>query len=142
MTMSEQLRNIMNAQADLMDALTETLAGTQQALLRADGDALAEYTRREESFLRPFHDLEFERERCVREIAGPEGSMTDLLASVPKDEREPLESLAKRMRTAARRIVELNGQNRVLIQNAQRFVQETIRIITDDHRRKLVDERM
>jgi flagellar biosynthesis/type III secretory pathway chaperone len=142
MAMTEQLRNIMSAQADLMDALTETLAGTQQALLKSDSDALVEYTEREESLLRPFHDLEYERERCVRELAGPGRSMADLLALVSAEERAPLESLARRMGGAAKRIIDLNGQNRVLIRNAQRFVQETLRIITDDHRRKLVDERM
>ncbi len=142
MTTIEQLREILSAQVDLMEALTETLTGTQQALVSADSEALVNCTRREESLVRPFHDLEHERERCVRELGGPDRSLADLLKTLPPEERTPLEALTGRMRTAARRIVELNGQNRVLIQNARRFVQETLRIVTDDNRRKLVDERI
>jgi len=142
MTASEQLGNIMSAQADLMDAIIDILENIQSSLLRSDGAALERYTAREEELLRPFHDLESERVRCVADLGAGDGSMKDLLGHLPESERTAIHALADRMRVSARRIVEVNAQNSVLLGGVQRFVHETLRIVTDDSRRKLVDERV
>ncbi len=142
MTTSEQLCQIMTAQADLMDAITTVLGETQAALLNSDGAALERCTVREEELLHPFHDLETERLRCVADLKPMSPAIRDVLARLPEDDRPAVHQLADRMRESSRKIVELNTLNAVLLTSAQRFVQETLRIVTDDHRRKLVDERI
>jgi hypothetical protein len=142
MTASEQLKHIMSAQADLMDAIIDILKNIQGALLRSDGPALERNTAREEELLRPFHDLEAERIRCVASLGAGDVTMNDLLVHLPPEEREEIHFLADRMRVSARRIVELNSQNSVLLGGVQRFIHETLRIVTDDNRRQLVDERV
>jgi len=142
MTTSEQLCQIMAAQADLMDAITEVLGQTQTALLNSDGAALELCTAREEELLHPFHDLEVERIRCVQEMKPGTGSIPEILEDLPDGHRETVRELASRMKDSAQKIVELNSMNTILLTNAHRFVQETLRVITNDHRRKLVDERI
>ncbi len=142
MTTSEQLCHILTTQADLMDAISQVLGETQTALLNSDGSALERCTAREEELLRPFHDLESERLRCVAELKPASGSVSDVLSRIPEGERATVSGLAARMQESAKAIVELNGMNAILLTSAQRFVQETLRIVTDNHRRKLVDERI
>jgi hypothetical protein len=36
----------------------------------------------------------------------------------------------------------MNDQNRILLQRSLRFVQDTLRMVTDDHTRQFVDHRM
>jgi len=142
MTTSEQLCHIMTAQADLMEAITQVLGETQAALLDSDGATLEQCTAREEALLHPFHELEKERLRCVAELRPGGASSKDVLDRLPEGDRATVGTLVNRMQVSARKIVEINALNAVLLSSAQRFVQETLRIITDDHRRKLVDERI
>ncbi len=142
MTTSEQLCHIMTAQADLMDAITQVLGDTQTALLNSNGSDLERCTAREEELLHPFHDLESERLRCVAELSPERGSLTDVLGRLPENDRTIVKGLAARMQQSASAIAELNALNTALLTSAQRFVQETLRIVTNDHRRKLVDERI
>ncbi len=142
MTTSEQLCQIMTAQADLMDAISKVLGDTQEALLNSDGQALEHCTLREEQLLHPFHDLESERIRCVAELKPGSTSIKEIISLLPEEHRPTVHGLAERMRQLAENIVELNGQNAFLLSSAQRFVHETLRIVTDDHQRKLVDERI
>jgi len=142
MTKSEELGQIMDVQVDLMEALVKTLHETQKALVNADRTLLDKSIRREEELVKPFHELETERNRCVQELAGTPSTITALLSSLNENERMKVLDLRKRMTSAAESIMTLNEQNRVLIRNARRFVEETIRLITDDHRRQLIDERM
>lgn len=142
MTKSESLCKTMTAQVELMDAVLVTMEDTRDALLHSDRGKLAESTRKEEELLKPFYELERKRATCVRDIAGVELNMTTLLARIPEGERTALEALSIRMRNTARRIVETNSRNAGMLRTAQRIVNETLRIITDDHRRSFVDERV
>lgn len=142
MTTSEQLCQIMSAQADLMDAIAVVLSETQTALLNSDGPALERCTVREEELLHPFHDLEAERVRCVQELRPGSQTIPEILDHLVDPNRATVQDLAARMKDSAEKIVELNSMNTILLANAHRFVQETLRIITNDHRRKLVDERI
>jgi flagellar biosynthesis/type III secretory pathway chaperone len=142
MNRTERLQQIMNAQADLMDAITETLVGAQRALVESNGEALEQCTRREEDLLRPFHELERERLLCVEQLAGASVPVHDLLPGIPVEDRVALKALSERMKTSASKIMEINLQNSALLRNALRFVQETLRAATDDNRRKLIDERV
>jgi hypothetical protein len=40
-----------------------------------------------------------------------------------------------------KRLVKINDQNRILLQQGLRFVRESLRIVTDNNRRRLVDHR-
>lgn len=142
MARTEALQQIMKAQADLMDAIVETLNGTQYALVLADAAGLEHNTGREEELLHPFHDLEDERMKHVRELTASGTSLAALLDAIPAEERSDVQVLVERIRNCAARIVALNAQNVLLIRNAKRFVQETLRIITDDRRHNIVDERI
>jgi flagellar biosynthesis/type III secretory pathway chaperone len=50
--------------------------------------------------------------------------------------------MSARLRTVSERIIHMNEHNRILLQRSMRFVQETLRLVTEDHTRQLVDHRM
>jgi hypothetical protein len=142
MNRNEQLTRIMSAQADLMEALVETLGEAQQALVHSDRPRLERSIRREEDLLRPFHELERERSAKAMELAGKEATVQALLPALTPDDKDAILEISTRMKSASQKILELNKQNTMLIRNARKFVAETLRIVTDDNRRKLVDERI
>jgi hypothetical protein len=50
--------------------------------------------------------------------------------------------MAARLKTVVERILHMNNQNRLHLQRSLRFVQDTLRLVTDDHTRQLVDHRV
>ena len=142
MTKNEELVTIMHTQTDLMEALVHSLTGMQQALVHSDAKALSDFTKEEQALLVPIQQLDQERVACVKALAGEVCHVETLLKFVPVEERPAVKTVSDRMRKTTERIVTLNRQNMLLIRSAHRFAQEMLRIITNDHQRKLVDERM
>jgi len=150
---AEELAQILKAEVDLMTALAGVMAEKQQAIVRFQGDLLAACTEREEELTRPLEALEGERIKCATALTEMlrGGSGTPLKAPLPlrelivrlnEDESGSLADLSDRMHKSVQHIVEMNGYNRTLLQHSLQFVQQTLRIITDNHRKQLVDERM
>jgi flagellar biosynthesis/type III secretory pathway chaperone len=145
----EDLEQLMQAQQELSEALADIMVQKQRAILGLQSDALMELTRREEELISPMNTLEHERARMVEEIqreAGVKGkassSVRELVRYLPPKDAVRVSSRAARLRSVVERILSINEQNRQLLQRSQRFVNDAIRLITEDNTRQLVDQKM
>jgi flagellar biosynthesis/type III secretory pathway chaperone len=149
----QDLAQILKAEVDLMAALTGVMQEKQQAIVRFQGDLLADCTQREEELMQPLEALEDERIKRSAALASMlqpsvDGRkarplpLRDLVSRLKGDEAVSLGELAEQLQSSVQRILEVNGHNRLLLQHSLRFVKQTLRIITDDHRKQLIDERM
>ena len=128
------LTEILRTQVDLAQALATLGKEMQRAIVCFDADAIAQLTRRQEELLVPFHRLEAERAR----LAGD----PRLGAGGAEGEQESLGGLASRLRETGMEILHLSRLNTLLLERSRRYVRETLKILTENNTKKLVDERM
>ena len=151
MSRIEELERVLEAEVELGEALLQLLASKQRSIVGLQSDALSKLLSQEEQLLRPFQNLESERMRLTAELVGAgDGnvlpatapvSVVDLMDHLPATDSVRISTMATRLRTIVERILLMNGQNRVLLQRSLRFVQDTLRLVTEDHTRALVDHR-
>jgi len=152
MTHIEELYNILQMESDLTEELCSVLATKQRAIVRFQGAVLAEATASEENLLAPLEKLEAERLQCSAAIcerlssgavkAGDAPKLGDVIALMGPDDATRIAPQAERLRKAVDVILRLNGQNKTLLEHSMQFVKETFRIITDDHTKQLIDQRI
>jgi flagellar biosynthesis/type III secretory pathway chaperone len=144
----DELTKVLQAEADLADALLTIIEDKQQALVHFQPDGLAQAVERERELLKPIQELERERtqivSRLAREVKTPDGlaerlTVSELAKYVEPEPGRKLSVLAARLRKTASRIQHRNQQNHVLLESCSRFVKNTLRIVTDDYSRQLVD---
>lgn len=151
MTRIEELERVLAAEVELGEALLQLLMNKQRSIVGLQSDALSMLLAQEEQLLRPFQNLEAERVRLTAELvgaadhgtiqAGDPISVVELMEHLPATDSLRISTMATRLRTVVERILQMNGQNRVLLQRSLRFVQDTLRLVTEDHTRALVDHR-
>lgn len=147
----DQLLSVLKAEAELADALLSVVEEKQKALVHFKTEEVVQAVERERKLLIPIRQLELEREHIVELLASdvhasqPEGgriTVRDLSGHLEKEVGGKLRVLAERLRATARRIQHRNQQNHVLLESSARFVKNTLRILTEDYSRQLVDERI
>ena len=151
MTRIEELERVLAAEVELGEALLQLLMNKQRSIVGLQSDELSMVLAQEEQLLRPFQNLEAERVRLTAELvgatdrsavaAGMPFSVVELMDHIPATDSLRISTMATRLRTVVERILQMNGQNRVLLQRSLRFVQDTLRLVTEDHTRALVDHR-
>jgi len=152
MTTIEELEQVMTTEVEVGEALLQLLTRKQQSIVGLQSDVLTGLLAREDSLLKPFRELESERARLTAELiagaapgAGQEEGgvhVETLLQHLAAGDAVRISTMASRLRTVVERILHLNNQNRMLLQRSLRFVQDTLRLVTDDHTRQLVDHRV
>jgi hypothetical protein len=143
----EELEQVMQTEVEIGESLLQVMARKQQSIVGLRGDQLTSLLVKEEGLIRPFHDLELKRLAITAQITGkPAGTQTiplaELLAALNPSDAVRVSTMSARLRTVSERIIHLNDQNRLLLQRSVRFVQDTLRLVTDDHTRQFVDHRM
>jgi len=149
----EELAKVMQAEIELGDALMEVMSQKRLSIVTIRSDQLLSLSHREEELLGPLQDLERERLHLCRQIVrenpgettelSPGGvTIGEVLHHIPAPDAVRISTLARRLKTIVERILQVNEQNRVFMQRSLRFVQETLRLATDDHTRQLVDQRL
>jgi flagellar biosynthesis/type III secretory pathway chaperone len=151
MTRIEELERVLEAEVDLGEALLQLLVNKQRSIIGLQSDALSAVLEQEEQLLRPFQSLEAERVRLTAELVGRSDdgiipgtdliSVVELLGHLPVTDSVRVSTKAVQLRTVVERILHMNGQNRILLQRSLRFVQDTMRLVTEDHTRALFDYR-
>lgn len=151
MTTIEELEHIMETEVEVGEALLFVLAEKQRSIVGIHGDTLSAVTIQEQKLLKPFEELEGARSRVVAALLGGGDAnvspadrgitIHQLLECLPAGDAVRISTIAARLRTVVERILHMNEQNRILLQRSLRFVQETLRLVTDDHTRQLVDHR-
>lgn len=153
MTTIDELKEVLQAEAELAEALVKVMAEKQQAIVRFEGEELARTTRREEELMKPIQDLERERIRFTAEIGDslvPRNARAsaetlkigDLVRYMNTKEASQVSTVASRLHEAVEQITNINEQNRMLLSHSLHFVQETLRIITAGHTKQLIDQRI
>jgi flagellar biosynthesis/type III secretory pathway chaperone len=152
MTKIEELERVMETEVEVGEALLQLLSRKQRSIVGIQGDLLSSQTVEEQKLLKPLQELEGERMRLAAELAGgasvpvTEGtravSIDELLDCLEAADAVRISAIAARLRKVVERLMHMNDQNRVLLQRSLRFVQDTLRLVTDDHTRQLVDHRI
>jgi len=152
MTKIEELEQVMQKQVEVGESLLQVMTHKQRSIVGIRGDELAAILVREESLITPFRDLEVARSRLTAEIVGGGAGLdasagrfvtvAEVLGHVPAGDALRISTIAARLRTVVERILHMNEQNRIFLQRSMRFVQDTLRLVTEDHTRQLVDHRM
>jgi flagellar biosynthesis/type III secretory pathway chaperone len=149
-TVIEELEQIMQSEVELGESLLKVIMEKQQSIVGLHGDHLTSLVIQEESLIRPFQHLEQKRVQLARELIGGQGSdanpvpitLSDILRHLDAPDALRITTISMRLRTVSERIIHMNDQNRILLQRSLRFVQDTLRMVTDDHTRQLVDHRL
>jgi flagellar biosynthesis/type III secretory pathway chaperone len=61
---------------------------------------------------------------------------------LPEEEATQVNKYGKKLRSVIERIVTVNSQNKILLDNSLRFIKHNIRIMTDGYTKKLIDTTM
>jgi flagellar biosynthesis/type III secretory pathway chaperone len=147
----DQLTKVLQAEADLADALLTVIEDKQQALVHFKPDDVARAVERERELLKPIQELERERTEIVNRLAGEvkavkdqhqRFTVTELAQYMEFEVGRKLSVLAARIRKTSSRIQHRNQQNHVLLESSARFVKNTLRIVTEDYSRQLVDHKI
>jgi flagellar biosynthesis/type III secretory pathway chaperone len=149
-TMIEELEGIMQSEVEIGESLLLVMTQKQRSIVGLHGDELTSLVVQEEKLIKPFQQLEERRVRITSEITGSPAAteqkaaipLTELLSHLAPSDALRISTMSARLRTVSERIIHMNGQNRILLQRSVRFVQETLRLVTDDHTRQFVDHRM
>ena len=144
---AEQLAVVLQSEADISDELLKAMEKKQESLIYFKADVMADAVDRERSLLKQIRELEQERERIVADLAsavpalkGRHGAtVTELVRYVDGNTAARLSDLAQRIKTVGQRVQQKNQQNRMLLDSSARFIKNTLRILTDEHARQLVD---
>jgi len=149
---AESLTTILEAEAEAASVVYARLKLAQESIVGLSGTDLAEFVRSGPDLVEPLEVLEEERVRCATRLGAalfPDGSQKvesmsvhELVRYLPAADAVAVSGAANRLRLAVGNIVAVNAQNRLLLERSRRFVEETLRIVTDDHTRTLIDQRM
>jgi flagellar biosynthesis/type III secretory pathway chaperone len=149
-TRIEELERVMQSEVEIGESLLGVMAEKQRSIVGLHGDHLTSLVLQEEELIRPFQQLEERRIRLSGEIVGRNAAdgpglaitVAELIRHLQPSDALRISTMSARLRTVSERIIHMNDQNRILLQRSVRFVQETLRLVTDDHTRQLVDHRM
>jgi len=146
----EELKTILETEADLARALLADVTHEQEAIIKLQGQDVAATVSAQQELLKPLENLEVERTRCIQSIGGElknpalgkSPTVKELVKALPATDGEQIAAAAEQLRSVVEQIVTTNGRNKVLLDRSRRFVDETLRIVTEDHTRKIIDQRM
>jgi len=149
---AETLTTILEAEAEAASVVYDRLKLAQESIVGLSGTDIAEFVRSGPDLVKPLEALEQERIRCAERLGAslfPDGSQQvgrmsvhQLLRYLPAADALAVSGAANRLRQVVGNIVAVNAQNKLLLERSRRFVEETLRIVTDDHTRTLIDQRM
>ncbi|HUI09977.1 MAG TPA: flagellar export chaperone FlgN [Bacteroidota bacterium] len=149
---AETLTTILEAEAEAASVVYDRLKLAQESIVSLSGAELADFVRSGPDLTVALETLERDRIRCAERLGAhlfPEGSqqvstMTvhELVRYLPAPDAAAIAGAANRLRRVVGDIIAVNGQNRLLLERSRRFVEETLRIVTEDHTRTLIDQRM
>lgn len=125
---NESLTNILKTEAELAEALLGVLREQQNAIIHFRGSSLTQLIEQQHSLLRPLEQLEKERQK--------------LFDAMNHNENEDVTKHKKRLKSLVQQIVEINQQNKELLENALRFVHYNIRLLTEGFTKQLIDAKV
>ena len=145
MTTIDQFTEVLRTEADLADAILGALHDQQEALVHFRNEDLLAAVERQQRLLAPMEGLERERINLCRSMmtGGEElSTLASIATHAPADRAASLLKTGAQLREKAENIMIVSRQNRALLEHSLRFVKHTLRIMTENYARKLVDTTM
>lgn len=145
---AEHLATVLQTEAEISDELLKAMEKKQESLIYFKADAMAVAVDQERSLLKKMQELEKERERIVAGFAAavpalkdktPWPTLGEIVRHVGGSTGSQLSELSARIKNVSQKVQQTNQQNRLLLDSSARFIKNTLRIITDDNARQLVD---
>ncbi len=143
------LAEVMATEAEIAEKLVDVITQQQRALVACDTEAVVATVDQQQELMIPLEGLEHERERLTRELwhtVAPEAAdesrpvnLSALLSRLERNDAVRLSDVSSRLLAAIEKMMKLNQANQFLIEHSRRFVRETLRIVTNDYARSLVD---
>jgi flagellar biosynthesis/type III secretory pathway chaperone len=148
MRTAEQLASVLQSEAERSEELLKAMEMKRDSLIYFKADVMADAVDQERALLKQIRELEHERELIVADLAsgmpalkrsskGP--TVTELVRNIGGMTGARLTELSQRIRSVGTRVQQTNQQNRLLLDSSARFIKNTLRILTDDNARQLVD---
>ena len=145
MTTTDQFAEVIRTEADLAEAILAALRDQQEALVHFRNKDLVSAVERQQRLLVPMEELERERINLSRSLSDGSNefsTLSSIAAHSPSERAVSLLETGARLREKAENIMVVSRQNRALLEHSLRFVKHTLRIMTENYARKLVDTTM
>lgn len=125
---NQGLEEILKTETEIVEALIGVLRQQQNAIIHFQSSSLMKLVDQQHSLLRPLEQLERERMK----LSSEENQENDGSVNEHK----------QRLKSLVRQLVEINHQNKKLLENALQFVQYNIRLLTDGFTKQLIDAKV
>lgn len=142
----DQFTEVLKTEAELASALLEVLQEQQRAIVRFQDVRLGAAIERQQQLMKAIESLGKEWEKVSREFSRAlhidtrEPLRLSVLASrLPEKEAAQVSKYGKQLCSAVDKILSVNNQNKMLLENSLRFIKHSIRVMTDDYTKKLID---
>ncbi len=144
MNTKKEMIRILKEETEIAESLGELLKSKQRAFVKWNSGELAGVVKDEEGLLHQLSILEKERAIIFRALrpGSPENqgeTMREYLEHYPSPE---LQELYERLKNASSAVLKRNGQNKRLLQSSLSFVHHTVRTLTDNYQRRLLDQKV
>jgi flagellar biosynthesis/type III secretory pathway chaperone len=143
------LAEVMTTEAEIAEQLADVFAQQQRALVACDAETVVATVDQQQELMLPLEGLEQERERLTRELwqavtaektnDDSPVNLSKLLERLDAEDASRLSKASSRLLSAVEKMMKLNQANQFLIEHSRKFVRETLRIVTNDYARPLVD---
>lgn len=149
MTTIEKFTEVLKTEAEVADAILGTLYDQQQAIIHFRDGTMMAAVERQRQLIEPMESLERERQNLcaafdstMRSGAAERFSLSTLARKLPESDAAKLLGAGKLLKGKVEKIMKVNNQNKMLLDNSLRFVRHSLRIMTDNYAKKLIDTKM
>jgi flagellar biosynthesis/type III secretory pathway chaperone len=125
---NEKVDEVLKSEAELAEVLLGLLKQQQNAIVHFRDSELTTLMEQQQSVLRPLEALERERAHMIH------GEQRLL--------EHDAQAHGNRLKEVAKQIVEVNRQNKALLENSLKFIQQSLRIMTDNYTKQLLDAKI
>jgi len=123
---NKKLEEIVEKEMRLAETLLGLMRQQQNALVHFKDTELLQLAEQQQNILFPLENLEKERMKIIKQNMGLQNG-------------EAASRHQEQFKKVARQIMTLNHQNQTLTESALNFVKKTVRVLTEDFTKKLVD---
>ena len=142
MNTREEMVRILKEETEIAGSLEQLLKSKQRAFVKWNSGELAEVVKDEEVLLHRLSLLEKERVNVFRTLHPAEmqeGTMREYLEHYPFPE---LQEYYERLKNISSSVMKRNKQTKQLLRSSLSFVQYTLRTLTDNYQRQLLDRKV
>lgn len=144
MNAKDEMVRVLKEETAVAESLEQLLKAKQQAFVQWNSGELNDTVKKEEELLLQLSLLEKERITIFRALnpdwqGKQEGAMKEYLAHYPSPE---LQEQYERLKNISLNVMRRNKLNKQLLQSSLSFVHNTLKAITGNYQRQLLDQKI